>query len=374
MSVEIVEVRKNKHKRIFLNLPARLHAGEELWVPPLKIREKRYIDPRKNNHLDYSDIVCFLAFRDGEPVGRIMGIINHKLNDLWNDKQARFCNFEAVNDEAVSGGLLRAVEDWARNRGMKRVVGPLGFSNQDPQGFLIEGFNERPSIGTIYNARYIPELIEKAGYSKEVDYVTYKIPIPDPIPPLYEKISERVRKRTSVRMLEFNTKREAKPYLSKILKFMNETYTEIYGFLPLSEDVIKKTARTYYEIMEPRLLKVILNENGEIVGFVFGIQDITEGFQKAKGKLFPFGYFRIKKAQRRSKRVDLLLGAIKKEYRGKGLDTIMAIAMIKSAKELGMEYGDSHHELESNTMVQAEMKRLGGFIYKRHRVYQKVLM
>ncbi len=373
MSVEIAEVKTKKEKRAFSKLPFKLHADQKMWVPPLMMREKRYLNPKKNNHLHYSEIVCYLAIKNGKPAGRIMGIINRKLNALWKDPQARFCNFESVEDEKVSGGLLDAVERWAKQKGMKRIVGPLGFSNQDPQGFLVEGFDERPSIGTIYNEPYIPELVEKAGYSKEVDYVTYKTPVPGAIPPLYEKISERVRKKASVRMLEFTKRKEAKRYLEKILSFMNETYTDIYGFIPLSEEVIRKTARTYYEIMEPRFMKVMVNEQDEIVGFVFGIRDITEGFQKAKGRLLPFGYFKIKRTQKKSRRVDLLLGAIKKEYRGKGLDTVMAIAMITSAWELGMEYSDSHHELESNTRVQAEMKRLGGFIYKRHRVYRKEL-
>jgi hypothetical protein len=373
MGVTIVEMRSKREKKKYIKVPFLLHKNHKFWVPPLYMHEKRYTNPGKNTHFSYSDTICFVAYKDGIPVGRIMGIVNNRLNKIWKDPQARFCNFESINDKVVAHSLLHSVSDWARKKKLNRLVGPLGFSNQDPQGFLIEGFNERPSIGTIYNYEYIPELLESAGFTKEVDYVTYKVQIPETIPPLYEKISERVRQRASVRVLEFNSHREVKPFLPRILRFMNETYTEIYGFIPLSDETIRKTAHTYSEIIDPNFIKVIVNEKEEIVSFILGIKDITEGFQKARGRLIPIGYFLIKSTQKKSKRLDLLLGAIKKEYRGKGLDTVMAIAMIKSAQKLGMEYSDSHHELESNTAVQAEMQRLGGIIYKRHRVYKKRL-
>ncbi|MFW6180773.1 MAG: hypothetical protein ACOC8N_03415 [Spirochaetota bacterium] len=371
MDIAIQEVRNRRDRKTFLKLPYRLHRGRSYWVPPLLMREKAFIDPRKNPHMAYSDTVLYLAWGDGKPVGRVMGIINHKLNQRWNDRQARFCNFESIDNLEAARELLGSVEQWARGRDMERVIGPLGFSNQDPQGFLVEGFQERPSIGTIYNFEYVPRLVEACGYSKEVDYVTYCIPIPETIPPLYEKISQRLLGRSSVRMLEFQTKRAMKPWIRKVLHFMNETYTDIYGFIPLTDEIIEKTARTYCEIVDPRLLKVVVDGERNIVSFILGIQDITEGFQKARGRLLPIGYFIIKSAQKKSNCLDLLLGAIKKEYRGKGLDTLMAIAMIRSARDMGLEYSDSHHELETNTLVQAEMKKLGGEIYKRHRVYQK---
>jgi hypothetical protein len=373
MAVSIRLVENKDDCKTYLELPYRMHMDHELWVPPLRIFEKNFIDPKKNHHMAYSKTVCFLAFKEGRPVGRIMGIINDKLNETWKTLQGRFCHFESTNDKEVADALLGTVESWARESGMDHLVGPLGFTNQDPQGFLIEGFEERPSIGTIYNFEYVPGLLENAGYSKEVDYVTYKIVIPREIPAVYEKISERVLKRSTLKIREFTKRREAKKYLPAVLRLMNATFTEIYGFIPLTDVVIEKLARTYTEIMNPHFLKVVMNEQDEIVGFIFGIKDITEGFRKAKGRLVPFGYFIIKCTQKKSKRLDLLLGSIKKEYRGKGIDTLMGISMVKSAHKLGMEYADSHHELESNRMIRAEMERVGGTVYKRHRVYRKNL-
>jgi len=373
VSITLKEVNTNRDKNIFLGLPYILHKNHDYWVPPLRMLEKRHLNPRINPHIKHSKTLLLLAYKDKKPVGRIMGIINNELIKKWNIKQARFCKFESINDQKVAHALFKNVEEWAKKNEMEKMVGPLGFSNQDPQGFIIEGFNERPSVGTIYNFEYIPKLLENEGYTKEVDYVTFKISFPDKTPEIYKKISERLLRRKTVNLVEFSNKRELKKYLPRIFKFMNETYTGIYGFIPLSKESIQSTVKTYKQIIDPDFIKIVTDENGKIVGFVIGIRDITEGFKKAKGKLIPFGYFIIRATQKKAKRLDLLLGAIKKEYRGKGLDTLMAIAMIKSAKKNKMVFTDSHHELESNTMVQAEMKKLGGVIYKRHRVYKKEL-
>ena len=193
MEITVCEVRSRKDRRHYLKLPYELHKNHELWVPPLYIRTKRYIDHKKNIHMGYSRIICFIAFREKRSVGRIMGIINHRFNEAVGECQARFCSFESIDDQEVAHKLLGAVEEWAKKQNMNRIVGPLGFSNQDPLGFLIEGFTERPSIGTIYNFEYILRLIEKEGYTKEVDYVTYKVLVPDTIPPVYHRISDRVK-------------------------------------------------------------------------------------------------------------------------------------------------------------------------------------
>ena len=373
MSVTVQEVKTARDRREFVKLSFRLHREHTNWVPPLIVQEKAFINPAKNSHMAYSKTACYLARKDGAPAGMIMALINRKLIERSKDAHARFCKFDSVDDREVAHSLLGAAEKWARGQGMKRLVGPLGFSNQDAQGFIIEGFDERPSIGTIYNFAYIPKMLEAEGYSKEVDYVTLKIPIPETIPELYLKIAERIENRLGVKIVEFGTKRELLPYLPRILRFMNATYVDIYGFIPLSDEAIRRTVRNYREIVGPELVKIVADSRGEIVGFILGIKDITEGFKKANGRLLPFGYFKIKSTQKKARRLDLLLGAVKEEYRNKGLTTMLAISMIKSAHRLGLDYADSHHELETNTLVQAEMKRMGGVIYKRHRVFQKAL-
>jgi GNAT superfamily N-acetyltransferase len=369
--VIVTQVKRGKDFKAYLSLPYALHEGHALWVPPLRLFERNFLNPRKNRHLDCSSVVCFLARRGGEAAGRIMGIINRRLNETLSAPEARFCNFESIDDEETARALLGAVEGWARENGMRRVVGPLGFSNQDPQGFLVEGFGERPSIGTICNFDYVPRLLESAGYLKEVDYVTYRIPIRGEVPVEIGRIAEWAKKRLKVRLVEPESRKEAMRWLPRALRFMNETYTEIYGFIPLTEEVIRKTSRTYAQILDPAFIKIAVDERGETVGFMFGVRDVTEGFRRARGRLVPFGYFAIKLHQKRAKRLDLLLGAIKAEYRGRGIDTLLGIAMVESARAKGMEYADSHHELESNRLMRAEMEKVGGTVYKRHRVYRK---
>jgi hypothetical protein len=371
VSVVIEKVRSARDLSAFIDVPYRLFRSRGEWIPPLRMMQRNFLSPRHNRFLADSETVCYIATRNGQAQGRIMGIINHRLEEVETEKQARFCSFDTCDNEETALGLLAAVEEWAKDHELVKIVGPLGFSNQDPQGFIVEGFRERPSVNTVHNFEYMPRLMEKAGYSKEVDYVTYKIPLPDRAPDIYYKLAPRVLQRNKVRLLEFSRKAQVLPYLPKMLRFMNQTYRGIYGFVPLDEQEIRRSARRYAQIISPEFLKIVTDGGGEMVAFVIGIRDLSAGLQAAAGRVFPLGYLRLKAGQRKAKRLDLLLGAIKEDYRSRGLNVLMALAMLKSAQEAGIEYMDSHHELESNTLVQAEMRRMGGSIYKRHRVYGK---
>lgn len=373
MSLVVKKVSSARDLATFIEVPYRLFGSRREWIPPLRLMQKNFLQPRHNRFLADSETACYIASRNGRAAGRIMGIINRRLEEVEKEKQARFCNFDVGDDQEAAFGLLAAVEEWARSYGLAKLVGPLGFSNQDPQGFIVEGFRERPSVNTVHNFEYMPVLMEKAGYAKEVDYVTYKIPLPERAPEIYYKLAPRVLARNKVRLLEFKSKVQAKPYLPRMLRFMNDSYRDIYGFVPLDEQEIRNSARRYFQIINPEFLKVVTDGDGEMVAFVIGIRDLSAGLQAAAGRLFPLGFLRLKAGQRKAKRLDLLLGAVKENYRGRGLDVLMALAMLKSAQEAGIEYMDSHHELESNTLVQAEMQRMGGSIYKRHRVYRKEL-
>ena len=369
MSVRIVEITNPKEKNIFVRLPYRLHRSHPGWIPLLRRMERNFINPRKNSHMTHTDTLCLASYTDGLPSGRIMGLIK----EVEEKRQARFCSFESINDQQTASSLLSAVESWASQRGIAKLIGPIGFTNQDPQGFIIDGFEERPALNTIHNFDYVPSLLEKAGYTKEVDYLTYKIPIPAKAPDLYYRLAPRVLQRNRVTLLEFTRKNQARKYLLKMLRLMNEAYKNLYGFVPLGDGEIERRSATYMKIMTPEFFKILLDERGEAVAFIFGIRDITEGIRAAGGRLFPLGYLKIRLKQSRARRLDLLLGAVKEQYQGRGLDVMMALAMLKSAQSSGIEYADSHHEAENNTLVQAEMKRMGGVVYKRHRIFQKAL-
>lgn len=372
MSVEIKEVRTRKELREFIYLPSKIHRDHANWVPPLYSNEWRYFNPKKNRAFSHSQAVLLMARRNGEPVGRIIGIISHRSNEHWGEKNARFSHWECWNDQEVSHRLLTAVEEWATAEGMDKIIGPYGFSNQDPQGFLIEGFEYPPTVATNCNFEYMIQLLENEGYAKEVDYVVYRFDIPREIPEIYGKIFQRVLKRGSYEIVEFSTRRTLRPYIVPVLRLMNDCFEEIYGFFPLDEHEMNQLARRYVRILDPRFIKLIIR-NGEVVAFNIAMPNLSDGIRKSRGRLFPFGMFMILKAAKKSRQLDSLIGGIKKEYRGCGLDVLLAVTSLESAKKAGFEVVDSHHELETNLKVRAEMERLGGTVYKRLRVFQKKL-
>jgi len=374
MDIEIREVKTRKDLKKFIYLPEKIHENHANWVHPIYMDEWNYFNPKKNEAFSYCDTIILLAFRGEEAVGRIMGIINSRYNEHKKEKTVRFGYLETWEDEEVIHPLLNHVEDWARNKGMTKIVGPYGFSDQDPEGFLIEGFESRATIATYYNFEWMPSLVEKQGYTKDVDYFVYKLDVPKEVPEFYKRIYERAKKRGNFELLEFKKKKKIKPWIVPILSLMNECYLagNIYGYTPLSEKEMKSLAARYMPVLDPRFVKAVLI-GGEVASFVVGIPDMTEGIQKARGRLLPFGFLKVLRAAKKTTQLDLLLGAIKEKYRGRGLDAIMGIKMVISAQEAGMEIMDTHHEMEENVRIRAEMERMGGKLYKKFRVYKKDL-
>ncbi len=374
MEIEIKEVRDRRDLKKFIYLPEKIHANQANWVPPIYSDEWKYFDLKKNKACTYCQAILLLGLRGRDLVGRVMGIINPRYNEHRKEKVARWGYLETWEDQEVVHALLSAVEDWARQKGMTRIIGPYGFSDQDPEGFLIEGFENRATIATYYNFEWMPRLVENEGYIKDVDYFVYKLDVPEKIPEFYQKIYERVKKRGNFEVFEFQKRGELKPWIRPVLHLMNECYTDsnIYGYAPLDEKEMDDLARRYLPVIDPRFVKVVKKDE-EVVAFIVGIPDMTEGIQKARGKLFPFGFLKILRAAKRTKQLDLLLGAIKEKYRGLGLDVLMGVRMLISAQEAGFKIMDTHHEMEANVRVRAEMERMGGKIYKKFRVYQKNL-
>jgi hypothetical protein len=374
MGVELKEVLSKADLKTFIYLPEKLHEGHCNWVHPIYMDEWKFFDRTKNKAFGYCDTVMLLALRNGEAVGRVMGIINHRYNEHRGEKTARFGYLESPEDQEVVHALLGRIEEWARAKGMTRVVGPYGFSDQDPEGFLIEGFDHRATIATYYNYEWLPRLVESEGYVKDIDYFVYKIDIPKEMPEFYTRIYERAAKKGSFEILEFDSKKSIKPWIRPVLSLMNETYMQnnIYGYAPLDEQEMDDLAKRYLPVLNPHFVKAV-TKDGELAAFVIGMPDMSEGVQKAKGKLFPLGFLKVLRAAKTTKQLDLLLGAIKVKYRGMGLDVMMGYKMILSAKEAGYEYMDTHHEMETNVKVRAEMERMGGTIYKKFRVFQKTL-
>lgn len=370
--IEIVEVKSKADLKKFIYLPEKIHKNHKNWLYPLYSDEWIFFDPRKNKAFNYCDTVLALAQKEGKVIGRIMGIINHRYNEINNENNGRFCFMETWDDKAVFHELISFVEKWARNKGMQKLIGPFGFSDEDPQGFLVEGFDQPTVMVTNCSLPYMAQMIENEGFTKKMDFVQYKINTPGEIPPIYERIAQRTAK-NGFKLIEFTKRKQLKPFIRPVLGLTNDTYTEIFGYVPFSEEEMDDFAKRYLPILDPKFIKVIIDKNSNVVAYVIGMPNISEGIIKAKGRLFPFGFIKILRSMKKTNQLDLLLGAIKNDLRNIGLDTMLAIAMLNSINERGLEIIDSHVIMETNTKMRAEVEKLGGKIYKRYRIFQKDL-
>jgi GNAT superfamily N-acetyltransferase len=371
-TVTVCPVASRGERSAFIRLPWDLHRGHRQWVPPLLSDEEGFLDPRRNPALSYCDVSSCLAWREARPVGRVMGIVNRRHNALANARTARFGLLECPEDLGVAEALLAHVETWARSLGMQRVVGPMGCTDQDPEGLQVEGFEHEPTLATYVNFAYLPRLVEAAGYVKEVDYVVYRLPVPDPVPPVYLRLGERLIRSGAYALVEPRTRRELRALVRPILKLMADTFRDAYGFVPPDESEMEALARRYAPLLDPRFVKAV-RCGDNVVGFIVGMPNMAEGLRRANGRLLPFGLLHLLRAARRSRQLDLLVGGVTAECRGRGVDALLAAAIFGSARKAGMTVLDSHHEQETNTRMRAEMERLGAHVYKRYRIYGKAL-
>lgn len=375
MSVDIVEVKNRKLLRSFIHLPAEIHATHSNWVPPIYMDEWTFFNPKKNRAFNNCDTILLLAFENKKCVGRCMGIISHEYNKQHDENHARFAYMETWNNKEVFDALIDYIARWGAALGMEKLVGPLAFSDKDPQGFLIEGYDQPVVIATNCNFPFMVDLAESCGFTKKVDCVVYQIPIPEEIPEFYARIADRVKQQNGhLRILEFTSRRKLKPFIKPVFNLINLTFIDIYGFIPFTEQEMNDFANRYLFLIDPRYVKVIVSEQDEVVAFVIAMDDISQGIRNSHGYLLPIGFIHILQAAKKSHQLNLLLGAIHPRFQGKGLDVLMGIRLIQSAKKSGKTTIDSHLELEYNTKVRAEMEKMGGVVYKRFRIYHKDLI
>jgi hypothetical protein len=372
MEIQIKEVKTKKDLRDFIYLPEKIHKNHKNWMHPIYSDDQTFFNPKTNKSFSYCDYKLLLAIKNNEVVGRCMGLIHKKYNADHNEKSGRFSFIETYNDDEVFHALIDYVAKWAKEKGMETLVGPLAFSDKDPQGFLIEGYDEVHIISTGCNFPYLNEFCEKEGFTKKVDLVDYKIEIPENFPPVYERIAERFSKNhQNIKILEFKSKVQFRPFIRPVLSLINETFTDIYGFTPFAEKDMDDFANRFIFLLDPHFLKVAINEKNEVIGNIIAMPDISEGINKCKGRLLPLGFLDVLKASRKTERLVLLLGSVDPRYQGRGVEIMMGIKMLESAKKYGKTVIDSHLELETNTKVRAEMEHMGGVVYKRFRIYQK---
>lgn len=371
--ITIEEVTTKHGLKHFIYLPQHIYRRYKNWVPPVYDDEWKFHNAKHNKSLLVCDVIRLLAYKDGKLCGRIMGIIHHEYNAAHNERTARFFQFDCIDDKAVAHALIKHVEQWALTKGMNTVTGPFGFSDKDPQGAQIEGFDYLPVIVTPTNPPYIPALIEQEGYTKSEDCVSYKLPVFHKFPQVYESIYSRLAANKKIELVEFTTKRQMKPYILPVLRLVNETYTNLLGFVPMSDEEMKKLASQYMFVLDPECIKIVQTTSKEIIAFIVAMPDMSRGLQKAKGKILPFGFIHMLRDAKTTKQLNLMLGAIKPRYRGIGLNVLLAKALMQTANKRGYTLIDSHLILENNTRMCAELANLGGEVYKRYRIYKKAL-
>jgi hypothetical protein len=371
MRIELTEVKSKSDLRDFIYLPEKIHKHHKNWLHPLYSDDRVFFNSKKNRAFNYCDTILLLAKQNGKTVGRVMGIINKKYNEIHQENNARFVFLECWEDKEVFHALISFIENWARKKGMDKLIGPFGFSDKDPQGFLIEGFDERTVMITNCSFPYMPQFITNEGYNPLIDLVQYNIPTPKEIPPIYNKLIDRLGN-NGYKLHEFTKIKEVNPFIIPVFQLTNESFTEIFGYVPFDEKEMKDFAKRYLSILDPKFIKIISKDN-KVIAYIIGMPSISEGIRKARGRLFPFGFIKILRSMKKSKQLDLLLGAIKSEYRNVGLDSLLGSAMLKSAHKAKLENIDSHIVMEKNIKMRAEYERVGGKIYKKYRVYQKKL-
>lgn len=372
-TVIIKEVTEKQQLKAFIDFSYNLYKGNKYYVPQLKKDVQDTFNQKKNPAFEFCEIKYWLAYKDDKVVGRIAGIINHSFIKKWNNKYMRFGWMDFEADEAIAKALLNQVEMWAAEKGMDAVHGPLGFTNFDYAGLLIEGFDQLGTFATLYNYPYYADFVENAGYSKDVDWVEYKIKLPKTIPEKLEKIAGIVQKRYGFRVLEATTKADVMLYAKDIFRLINNAYAGLYGMVEMNDKQIDYNINKYLSFIRPDFVSLVLDKNGELAAFGITMPSLSLALQKANGSLYPFGFLHLLKAFKKNTLADLCLVAVRKDLQGKGANALLMLQMNRSYIRNNIAYAESNPELEQNTKVQSLWEYFDAVQHKRRRCYIKFL-
>lgn len=374
MAVTIKPVKTHKELKQFIRFNYEMYKDNPYSVPDLYEDMLGTLDPKRNAAFEFCEAEYFLAIRDERIVGRVAAIINRRANEKWNVNAVRFGWIDFIDDEEVSKALLDTVEQWGRERGMTQVQGPLGFTDFDPEGMLIEGFDRLSTMATIYNYPYYPVHMEKWGYEKEADWVEYLIKIPNDVPDKIKRIAGMVGKRFELKVTKVSSNRELeRRFGQEIFDLVNKCYSPLYGYSPLTNKQIEQYIKMYLPLVNRDMIALITDKNDKLVGVGISIASLAVALQKAKGRLFPFGWFHILKALfiKRPTRLDFLIVAIDPEFQGKGVNAMIMNDIHPNYVKMGFKDVESNPELEENNKVQAQWELFEKEQHKRRRAYKK---
>ena len=373
MSIEIKEVKTKKELRQFVKFNLELYKGNPYHIPSLIDEEMMTLSKDKNPAFEKCDAIYFLAYKNNKIVGRIAGIYIPESNIIWKQKNARFGFVDFIDDTEVVDALFDAVTAWAKEKGMTALHGPLGFTDMDHEGMLVKGFDQLGTMATIYNYDYYPRHIERIGFIKDQDWIEYKIKIPECVPEKHLRIGEIVKEKYGLKILKFKKRKEIWPYANKIFETLNAAYSQLYAFTPLTPKQIEYYIKMYIPMLRLNLITIIIRESDNaVVGFAISLPSLSHAMQKAKGSLFPFGFFHLLKAlYTKSKIVDLYLMGVLPEYRNKGVNALIFNDLIPQYISLRTVYAESNPELATNNAIHAQWDYFDVEHHKTRRAYIK---
>ncbi|MDH6356380.1 hypothetical protein [Parabacteroides sp. PF5-9] len=376
MSVTVKEVTGKKELKEFVKFNIRLYKDNPYHIPGLISEEMVTLDKTKNPAFEMCDAAYFLAYKAGKIVGRIAGIINHKSNEVWNQDYARFGFVDFIDDAEVVDALFDAVEKWAKEKGMIALHGPMGFTDMDHEGMLVEGFDQLGTMATIYNYPYYPTHMTRMGYTKNHDWHEFKIYIPNEIPEKHQRIGEIVKKKYGLKIMKFKNAKEIMPYAQRVFETLNAAYVPLYGFAPLTQKQIDYYIKMYIPMLRFDLVTLIVREADDaVVGFGISLPSLSRALQKAKGKMLPFGWFHLLTALRANPEVvDLYLTGVLPEYQNKGVNALLFNDLIPVYQSVGTIYAESNPESEVNSAVQAQWDYFKREHHKTRRAFIKYLI
>jgi len=374
MSIQIQQVTDKSTMRKFVNFQNQLYKGVPWFVPKLFTDEMATLDPDRNPAFQFCEAACYLAYKDGKIAGRVAAIVNRRANEKWGHQEVRYGWFDFIDDPEVSKALIDKVVEFGKQRGMTHIAGPLGFTDFDAEGMLVEGFDQLCTMALLYNYPYYSQHMEAMGFSKEVDWLEYKIFIPKQVPEKVTRVAQLVKERYGVRLRKPTRKEVLKEGIGhKIFDLINETYGELYNFTILPDNMVDKYIDTYLGLLDLKFVNIVEDSDGNIIGVGITMPSITRALQKGGGKLFPFGWYHLLKSMffKYEESVELLLIGVKAEWRSRGVLAVIFEDLINLYIKNGFKYGESNAELESNVKMQGTWDIYETEQTKRRRVYGK---
>lgn len=373
-AVTVREVTTKQELRRFVDYPNQLYRDVPQFVPAFYGDDLADWDRTKNPAFDYCDAKCWLAYRDGEVVGRIGAILSYKANEKWHTNRMRFSQVDFIDDPAVSAALFAAVESWAAEKGCDQIHGPLGFCDMDREGMLVEGFDRRSMFITYYNHPYYNEHLERLGYRKDTDWVEFYIQAPTPDSPQgvkLHRIAEHVLRSRKLHIANVKHQWQYPPLVEQVFRLVNEAYSPLYGVVELNERQVKKYKTKFAPLINPNLACFVMDEQERMVAFGVSAPSMAAAMQKSRGRLFPTGWVRVLHDLRKNDTADMLLIAVKPELQGAGINAIILDHLIQGAAKMGIRFAETGPQLETNSKILAQWKMFDKEQHKRRRCYIK---